>query len=155
MTTDSAPNWIATDDYLLSPRNPIANADQTWVKQAALRMLERDDVQTAIRQAKFLWATVSEKGSAEAKRKLPELMSLGQCVGRLACHNRWQRANATRLASARVAHFPDHPRGGMITHREFARIAQRRVGRGSSQSKRNSRPILAGREQVRRESDPE
>jgi hypothetical protein len=72
MTTDSAPNWIATDDYFLSSRDPIANADQIWVEQAALRMLERDHVQTAIRQAKFLWAAVSKKVSAEAKALLDD-----------------------------------------------------------------------------------
>lgn len=64
------PDWIEKDDYFLSTHNPIANADQVWVEQAALRMLERDDVKAAIQKCKFLWATVTETVSDEAKSLL-------------------------------------------------------------------------------------
>ena len=58
--------WITTDDYFLSSINPIANADQVWVEKAVLRLLDREDVQAAIRQATFLWRAVSGTVSDEA-----------------------------------------------------------------------------------------
>lgn len=72
---DKIPDWIETDEYFLSPHNPIANADQIWVEQAALRLLERDDVKQAVQQARFLWATVSETASDEAKALLDDFIA--------------------------------------------------------------------------------
>jgi hypothetical protein len=68
------PDWIEKDDYFLSSHNPIANADQVWVEKAALRILARDDVKAAIQQSKFLWATVSETVSDEAKALLDDFI---------------------------------------------------------------------------------
>jgi hypothetical protein len=60
------PDWITTDDYFLSKRNPIANIDQIWVEKKALHLLERDDVRAAIGRATALFATVSQTASPEA-----------------------------------------------------------------------------------------
>jgi len=60
------PQWIIPDGYFLSPGNPIANTDQIWVEQTALRLLEREDVRAAIKRATFLWRAVSEMASEEA-----------------------------------------------------------------------------------------
>ncbi|MBB4614227.1 DUF1214 domain-containing protein [Novosphingobium taihuense] len=68
------PEWIGTNDYHLSSRNPIATADQIWVEQKSLRLLARTDVQAAIRQAQFLWATVSETVTDQAKGLLGDFI---------------------------------------------------------------------------------
>ena len=68
------PDWIERDDYFLSAHNPIANADQVWVEKASLRIMAREDVQAAIAQARFLWATVSETVSGEAMALLDDFI---------------------------------------------------------------------------------
>ncbi|MDO7836765.1 DUF1214 domain-containing protein [Sphingobium sp. HBC34] len=67
-------DWIKTDGYFLSSRNPIANADQIWVEQQALCLRARDDVKAATLKAKFLWATVSETVSDQAKALLDDFI---------------------------------------------------------------------------------
>ncbi len=70
----SVPEWIKTDSYFLSRHNPVATADQVWVEKTALRLWERDDIQQAIKQARFLWVTVSERASHAAKTRLDDFI---------------------------------------------------------------------------------
>ena len=60
------PDWIVTDDYFLSKKNPVVTADQLWVEKKALALLQRDDVKTAIDRATALFGAVSQTASPEA-----------------------------------------------------------------------------------------
>lgn len=56
-----------TDDFFLSPTNPIANRDQLAAEETALRLLQRPELQAARRKAGMLWRLAyGENVSTEA-----------------------------------------------------------------------------------------
>jgi hypothetical protein len=114
--TATIPDWIKTDDYFFSRKNPIANADQIWVEQAALRLLERDDIKAAGMHAKHLWGAVSQMASAEAMAMLEPAMQeycLNYCI---------------KAASSDASH-PRIAQNWMLEHEWFGhRIGSARIG---------------------------
>lgn len=110
------PEWIATDDYFLSRTNPIATADQVWVEQRSLRLLARDDVQAAMRQARFLWSTVSQNASEQALSLLDDFIP------------EWGLNYINKACNS----DPEHPRifqNWMIEHEWFGhRVPSARIG---------------------------
>ena len=143
--TVTIPEWIERDGYFLSSRNPIANADQIWVEQAALRLLQRNDIKAALQQARALWATVSETASDEAKALLDDFIEeYGLNYAFKACNSdanhprvfqNWMLAHewfGHRIGSARIG--GDNPDNGYrlipIEHGGHYRIDGRQLGEG-------------------------
>ena len=139
------PEWIETDDYFLSSRNPIATTDQLAVQRTALRLLARDDVKDSIRQARFLWATVSETASEQAKALLDDfIQEYGLNYVQKACNSdpeyprvfqNWMIAHewfGISMPSARIG--GDNPDNGYrlipVEHGGHYRIEGKRLERG-------------------------